>query len=194
VTNCRVRATGFSLFELVLVVVLLAVIMAFAIPQYIGIKNKAHNASVDVVAGGFASAVLMVKGQWELSGRPKGVNNTTHINYGGVIVGVDGERGTPTGDKTTNTDTRASAMTALQCQKVLSVILQDAPTSTLSTEVSIITKVSYLVRYNTKNNQCIYYLTHNLNTNNLPTDGAVMAKKVGFSYFPTTGKVQIFKN
>ncbi|MEI8641568.1 hypothetical protein P4S68_12600 [Pseudoalteromonas sp. Hal099] len=53
-------------------------------------------------------------------------------------------------------------MTALQCQKVLSVILQDAPTSTLSTEVSIITKVSYLVRYNTKNNQCIYYLTHNL--------------------------------
>ncbi|MEI8641567.1 prepilin-type N-terminal cleavage/methylation domain-containing protein [Pseudoalteromonas sp. Hal099] len=71
-TNCRVRATGFSLFELVLVVVLLAVIMAFAIPQYIGIKNQAHNASVDVVAGGFASAVLMVKGQWELSGRPKG--------------------------------------------------------------------------------------------------------------------------
>ena len=192
--NWRAHETGFSLFELILVVVLLAVIMAFAIPQYIGIKNQAHNASVDVVAGEFASAVLMVKGQWELSGRPKGVNNTTHINYGGVIVGVDGNRGTPTGDKTTNTDTRASAMTALKCQKVLKVILQDAPTSTLSTEVSAITEVSYLVRYNAKNNQCIYYLTHNLNTNNLPTDGAVIAKNVGFSYFPTTGKVQIFKN
>ncbi|XQF93005.1 agglutinin biogenesis protein MshB [Pseudoalteromonas espejiana] len=192
-SSLRARSTGFSLFELVLVVALLAVIMVFAIPQYIGIKNQAHSGSVDAVAGGFASAVSMVRGQWELEGRPKGANYTTHINYGGVIVGVDGERGAPTSDKTIKVDTRASAMNAKQCQQVLNVILQDAPSSTLSNEVSTITKVSFLVRYNAKKSQCIYYLTHHLNTENIPIDGAVMAKQVGFSYFPITGKVHTFK-
>ena len=85
----RVYSKGFTLFELVIVVILLAIIMSFAIPQYLGIKNQAYNSSVDAVAGGFASAVGMVKGQWELEGRPSGKLNTTFVNYGGVIVGGD---------------------------------------------------------------------------------------------------------
>ncbi|MEI8622690.1 prepilin-type N-terminal cleavage/methylation domain-containing protein [Pseudoalteromonas sp. B129b] len=91
---------GFSLFELVIVVILLAVILSFAIPQYIGIKNKAHNASVDAIAGSFSSAVGMVRGQWELEGRPNSRSNKTFVNYAGVIVGVDGTLGTPTSDET----------------------------------------------------------------------------------------------
>ncbi|MEI8617792.1 prepilin-type N-terminal cleavage/methylation domain-containing protein [Pseudoalteromonas sp. B193] len=57
----KAYSKGFSLFELVIVVILLAVILSFAIPQYIGIKNQAHNASVDAIAGSFSSAVGMVR-------------------------------------------------------------------------------------------------------------------------------------
>ena len=189
-----IRSKGFSLFELIIVVILLAVILSFAIPQYIGIKNQAHNSNVDAVAGGFASAVSMVRGQWELERRPNGVLDTTFVNYGGVIVGVDGLRGTPTSDETTKIDTRSQAMNAAKCRQVLNAILQDAPSSTLSNEISRIKNVIFLVRYNAQNTQCIYYLTHVLDTENIPKDGAVAPGFIGFSYFPVTGKVHIFKN
>lgn len=190
----RVYSKGFTLFELVIVVILLAIIMSFAIPQYLGIKNQAYNSSVDAVAGGFASAVGMVKGQWELEGRPSGKLNTTFVNYGGVIVGVDGTKGTPTSDETTKTDTRALASNAQKCRQVLRVILQDAPSSTLSNEVSIIKSVSFLVRYNAENTQCVYYLTHTIDVKSIPTNTGEISGLTGFSYFAKTGKVKIFKN
>ncbi|MBH0057661.1 prepilin-type N-terminal cleavage/methylation domain-containing protein [Pseudoalteromonas sp. SWXJZ94C] len=188
------HSKGFSLFELIIVVILLAVILSFAIPQYIGIKNQAHNSNVDAVAGGFSSAISMVRGQWELERRPNGALHTTFVNYGGVIVGVDGSIGTPTSDETTKIDTRAQAMDAAKCRQVLNAILQDAPSSTLSDEISRIKNVIFLVRYNAKSTQCIYYLTYVLDSENIPKNGAIASGNIGFSYFPITGKVHIFKN
>jgi len=188
------RSKGFSLFELIIVVVLLAVILSFAIPRYIDIKNQAHSANVDAVATSFMSAVGLVRGQWELNGRPKGLLNKTFVNYGGVIVGVDGLMGTPTSDETEKWDTRAHAINAIKCRQVLNVILQNAPSSTLNTEELSLKEVSFLVRYNAANTQCIYYSTHTLSSQNIPINGAIASATVGFSYLPKTGKVHIFKN
>jgi len=190
ITNSK----GFSLFELVIVVILLAVILSFAIPQYIGIKNQAHNASVDAIAGSFSSAVGMVRGQWELEGRPNSRSNKTFVNYAGVIVGVDGTLGTPTSDETEKKDTRAEVINANKCRQVLNIILQDAPSSTLSNELSIIKSVSFLVRYNAENTQCVYYLTHTIDVESIPTNTGEISGLTGFSYFAKTGKVKIFKN
>ncbi len=190
----KAYSKGFSLFELVIVVILLAVILSFAIPQYIGIKNQAHNASVDAIAGSFSSAVGMVRGQWELEGRPNSRSNKTFVNYGGVIVGIDGSLGTPTSDETEKKDTRAEAINANKCRQVLNIILQDAPSSTLSNEISRIKSVSFLVRYNAESTQCVYYLTHTLDIKNIPTNTGEILGLTGFSYFAKTGKVKIFKN
>ncbi len=190
ITNSK----GFSLFELVIVVILLVVILSFAIPQYIGIKNQAHNASVDAIAGSFSSAVGMVRGQWELEGRPNSRSNKTFVNYAGVIVGVDGTLGTPTSDETEKKDTRAEVISANKCRQVLNIILQDAPSSTLSNELSIIKSVSFLVRYNAENTQCVYYLTHTIDVKSIPTNTGEISGLTGFSYFAKTGKVKIFKN
>ncbi|QCU73072.1 prepilin-type N-terminal cleavage/methylation domain-containing protein [Pseudoalteromonas distincta] len=190
ITNSK----GFSLFELVIVVILLVVILSFAIPQYIGIKNQAHNASVDSIAGSFSSAVGMVRGQWELEGRPNSRSNKTFVNYAGVIVGVDGTLGTPTSDETEKKDTRAEVISANKCRQVLNIILQDAPSSTLSNELSIIKSVSFLVRYNAENTQCVYYLTHTIDVKSIPTNTGEISGLTGFSYFAKTGKVKIFKN
>lgn len=190
ITNSK----GFSLFELVIVVILLAVILSFAIPQYIGIKNQAHNASVDAIAGSFSSAVGMVRGQWELEGRPNSRSNKTFVNYAGVIVGVDGTLGTPTSDETEKKDTRAEVINANKCRQVLNIILQNAPSSTLSNELSIIKSVSFLVRYNAENSQCVYYLTHTIDVKSIPTNTGEISGLTGFSYFAKTGKVKIFKN
>ena len=190
----KAYSKGFSLFELVIVVILLAVILSFAIPQYIGIKNQAHNASVDAIAGSFSSAVGMVRGQWELEGRPSSRSNKTFVNYGGVIVGIDGVLGTPTSDETEKKDTRAEAINANKCRQVLNVILQDAPSSTLSNEISRIKSVSFLVMYNAESTQCDYYLTHTIDIKSIPTNTGEISGLTGFSYFAKTGKVKIFKN
>ena len=190
----KAYSKGFSLFELVIVVILLAVILSFAIPQYIGIKNQAHNASVDAIAGSFSSAVGMVRGQWELEGRPNSRSNKTFVNYGGVIVGVDGMLGTPTSDETEKKDTRAEAINANKCRQVLNIILQDAPSSTLSNEISRIKSVSFLVMYNAESTQCDYYLTHTIDIKSIPTNTGEISGLTGFSYFAKTGKVKIFKN
>ena len=190
----KAYSKGFSLFELVIVVILLAVILSFAIPQYIGIKNQAHNASVDAIAGSFSSAVGMVRGQWELEGRPNSRSNKTFVNYGGVIVGIDGVLGTPTSDETEKKDTRAEAINANKCRQVLNIILQDAPSSTLSNEISRIKSVSFLVMYNAESTQCDYYLTHTIDIKSIPTNTSEISGLTGFSYFAKTGKVKIFKN
>jgi len=191
--HINAQAQGFSLFELLIVVILLAVIMSFAIPQYIAIKNQAHTASVEAVAGGFSSAVGMVRGQWELEGRTHKLLKNAFVNYGGVIVGVDAETGMPTSDETTN-DTRVQAITVKKCQQVFNVILQDSPSSTLSDKEAVIKSARFLVRYNAVSKQCIYYLTHFIDIKNIPINGEVTPQTVGFSYFPVTGKVHIFKN
>ncbi|NMR25032.1 prepilin-type N-terminal cleavage/methylation domain-containing protein [Pseudoalteromonas sp. NEC-BIFX-2020_002] len=195
--NMAQHNNGFSLFEMVLVVILLAVVMSVAVPQFMNVKEQAHSANIDAVAGGFASAVGFVRGQWELEARPKGSAASrfvTYINYGGVVVGVDGETGTPTSDETEQKDTRALAMSSARCQQVLNVILQDAPSSTLSSTVSEVKDVRFLVRYDADALQCIYYLSHSLDAENIPKNGKQLIDTKGFSYFPKIGKVQIFKS
>lgn len=192
-----VQQAGFSLLEFVLVIILLAVVMSIAVPQFLGIKEQAHSANVDAVAGGFSSAINMVRGQWELEARPNGElnnENTTYINYGGMIVGVDGQYGTPTSNQAEQLDTRALAMNREKCQQVFNAILQDAPSSTLSSNASVVKDVRFLVRYNAQQQQCIYYLSHSLDVENIPADGEQAPGTWGFSYFATTGKVHIFKS
>ncbi len=194
----RVRhMTGFSLLELVLVVILLAIVMTVAVPQFLDIKERAHSSNIDAVAGAFASAVGLIRGQWELDARPAGNGASqfvTHINYGGVIVGVDGSLGTPTSDETEQESTLALAMSRSKCQQVLNVILQDAPSNTQSSDASVVKETLFLVRYNADKLQCIYYLTHSLDARNIPIDGEPHIGTSGFSYLPVTGKVQIFKS
>ncbi|MBB1365937.1 agglutinin biogenesis protein MshB [Pseudoalteromonas sp. SR44-5] len=188
---------GFSLLELVLVVILLAIVMSVAVPQFLDIKERAHRSNIDAVAGGFASAVGLIRGQWELDARPSGNGVSqfvTHINYGGVVVGVDGSLGTPTSDDTEQENTQALAMSCTKCQQVLNVVLQDAPSNTLSSDASVVKDSMFLVRYNADKLQCIYYLTHSLDAKNIPIDGEPHVGTSGFSYFPVTGKVQIFKS
>lgn len=62
--NDKVRQRGFTLIELVVVIALLAILAAFAIPRYAGLEREARSASVLGVSGSIRSGAALVHGLW----------------------------------------------------------------------------------------------------------------------------------
>ncbi len=120
----RNRQQGFSLVELVIVIVILGLLAVTALPRFLNVTDDAENASVEGVAGGLATAVGFVRAQWEVDGR----NNNTVI-LDGTSISLDMRFGFPTGI----TVTEATEMTDTSCQEVFDNILQSAPSNVIYT-------------------------------------------------------------
>ncbi len=81
---------GFTLIELVIVIVLLGILASVALPRFLDIAGDAHNASVSGTSGAMASAVNIAHAKWLASGQPTtsppiaGIDflNTGHSNVG----------------------------------------------------------------------------------------------------------------
>lgn len=118
----KFRQAGFSLVELVIVIVILGLLAATAIPRFLNVTDDAEDASVDGVSGGLATAVSFVRSQWEVDGR-----SGDFVVLDGATIFLDSRFGYPTGTAA-NTVT---GMSNAECQQVFEAILQNAPRSVL---------------------------------------------------------------
>ena len=59
---------GFTLIELVVVIVILGILAAFAVPKFMGLEDQARASAVTAVGGSLQSAAAMAHGVWEASG------------------------------------------------------------------------------------------------------------------------------
>lgn len=78
---------GFSLVELVIVIVIVGLLAAAALPRFLDVTDEAKKSSIEGVAGSFATAVLSARAQWEAQGRPSKVvdgEKYNIVNYDGV--------------------------------------------------------------------------------------------------------------
>ncbi len=79
--NAKRKQTGFTIIELVVVILLLGILTATALPRFMDVTDEAHDAVVDAVVGGFATGTALFRAQWVAEGQPlgTGANNTTGL-------------------------------------------------------------------------------------------------------------------
>ncbi|WP_252273483.1 prepilin-type N-terminal cleavage/methylation domain-containing protein [Pseudomonas subflava] len=125
---------GFTLIELVVVIVILGILAAVALPRFMDATEDAHESAVKGAAGALASAVLLVRSQFELNrngGNQGCAGGNCQIDvqgFGNNSVDVNAD-GWPIGTQRTGTPGVNAGMNPAACNQVFTNILQgSAPT------------------------------------------------------------------
>jgi len=118
----RQNSKGFTLIELVTVIVILGILAVFALPRFGNVTDQAHDASIEGVTGALASAVAIVHSQWVANGQPSTDpyrDNLIGFGRGDVDVSAFGW---PTGTSGSNNP----SMDATRCIEIWYGILQSS--------------------------------------------------------------------
>lgn len=85
------KQSGFTLIELIVVIVILGLLAATALPRFSNLTNDARRASVQGMLGGIRSAAALAKSSWLVGG-----SSGTSVLMDGVTVTVSNTNGYPT--------------------------------------------------------------------------------------------------
>lgn len=101
------KQQGFTLVELIVVIVILGILAATALPRFVNLQTEARVSAVQGFAGGVRSAVAVVNAKWFAVGST-GANTVTMADGTTVAVSTGANGGIPTG-------AAAGIGTALRC-------------------------------------------------------------------------------
>jgi len=85
--------SGFTMIELVVVIVILGILSAFAVPRFANLRGEARSAAVNGMSGGLRSAVGVAKVKYQVVGNMA----ATTVDLDGTSVTVAASTGVPAG-------------------------------------------------------------------------------------------------
>lgn len=195
----RLTQQGFTLIELVIVVVVLGILGAVALPRLLDVTEDAEDATVEGVAGGYATGVGLVRAQWEIEGRPveNQGTNATFVTINGIQIGVDQNTGFPTGQLNSDVSSEDDSINDLDCESIFNLIMQSAPTISSDWAQRPFDDFRYFTNASTGtgsggNDVCFYYLTRTVK--NLVAEPIDDTSGNGFIYDARIGQVIVFSN
>ena len=98
----RNRQSGFTIIELIVVIALLGILSAVALPRFINVTDEAHTAAVQGAGAGFSTGLALLKAQVVANGDLGGTdvdnvqgygNETLDVNTNGYPVSTIGANG-----------------------------------------------------------------------------------------------------
>lgn len=84
----RKQEAGFTIIELVVVIILLGIMAATALPRFMDVTDEAHASVVSGVQGGLLSGMALYRAQWIAEG--EAVADTAIVDYGSLRVNASG--------------------------------------------------------------------------------------------------------
>ena len=155
------KSSGFTLIELVIVVVILGFLAVTAIPKFLDLTEQAKQANIEGMAGGFATGISLARAQWEAEGRPNdgGDPKLNFTIYDGTTVYLTVEVINSVRPGYMLGTTAASTIANVNCLQVWNAVFQQPPSaSALTTDLTVTSDVDYFVSQDTSTDLCHYYL------------------------------------
>jgi len=118
--DMKANQSGFTLIELIVVVALLGILAAVALPRFIDVQDQARLSTVKAISGSYQSAVMLLKAQADVNGTSYSAAGLDDIaGYGADTLDIN-----TSGYAVDTGGTNDNVMTAARCVLLWDALLQ----------------------------------------------------------------------